>query len=1263
MPSRYSTRSSPPSWLAVCVALLLAGAAWGEDADWPAWRHDAQRSAATSHALPERLQLAWRVDLPAPKPAWYHEPRLQFDAAPQPVIKDGRLFVASSSNDAVYAFDAVSGKPLWRFHAEAPVRLAPLAWKDSLFFVCDDGWLYALDAKDGAPRWKFRAGPPERAVLGNGRLIDACPARGGPVLVDGTLYCAAGVWPFMGVFVHALDAETGKVLWTNDRTGEEYHTQPHLSSSYGGPSPQGYLAASGEALILPSGRARPAIFERATGALKPYASGFKGGSWSIACTPRCIVNGGWIYDLGSGALGYPLDPERPAWDQQVVAEGETLYSVIGTAVKFDLSRTPLPPDLDRAVWQRMHSPKLNAFYKQRNITGFEGRYRLAKEDLLEDFEAAQFATRKDRAPRPERLPESPDLEALWIKAGTRLYGHRGQTLMALDLPAGRASWQADIEGRVGAMAAASGMLFVCTKEGRLYAFGAQAGAPAEPAPRVEAPAPLATEILEQAQRLLDAARTTEGYALVLGLSDGKLLEALARRSNLRLIGVDRDAQRIDALRRRYDAAGLYGERLALRTGDPARFPFPPYLANLILSEDPMYLAELLHDRESQARLYGWLRPYGGRILAPCEGTLRQALLDRLLGARLEGAEAMLDAWGVCLVRAGGLPGAGVWTQQHGDAANTMSSRDELVQAPFGVLWYGGDADGDFFPDRHALRPRPQVLGGRLFVEHTERITALDVYTGRRLWQAELPGHAPQSSYGNRMVSTPECLYALGDGGCALLVPETGRPKAVFNLTGSPEWRQVAVSGEFLVACLDPLLGADAAAEQHRKLELVSYPEGSRSWPATSSRRLAVLDRHTGRLLWERPARLAYRHAALAAGKDRLFCVDYLPESIRKALGRSDNPAPRPALLALNLETGAVLWEQPLEIEGTWVGYDARSEALVVGQDALGIGFQPGKVSVRSAATGLEVWSRASREAHGYPISGTSLVCGNQGWDLETGKVAQLSIRREYSCTAILSSTHLLTYRSSCSGFLDLKNGSGTGNLGGMRAGCIGNLIAADGVLSAPRSAHGCDCNYSNQTSLALIHDPGADLWGWGAQPRNLRRTAVNLGAPGDRGDETGTFWLGFPLTARPYPRATVQAEGAIRWVRLHTSRVTDAERSWVCASAGIGLRSLTLPLEPEQRGTLTVRLHFAELEDALPGERVFDVRLQNRLVRPNLDVAKEAGGPRRGLALTFKSVESGEALQVNLDPVEDAKRPEPLLCGLELLVEPVDSGASPGREK
>jgi len=188
----------------VVTTLLLSQVARADD--WPMWRYDANRSAASPENLPDQLHLQWIKEFPSPKPAWPDEPKLDFDRSYEPVVMGLTMFVPSMVNDSVTALDIRTGDVKWRFPTGGPVRFAPAAWNNKVYVVSDDGFLYCLDANKGKLLWKFRGAPAAGKVLGNGRLISTWPARGGPVLADGTVYFAAGIWPFMGVFLYALDA-------------------------------------------------------------------------------------------------------------------------------------------------------------------------------------------------------------------------------------------------------------------------------------------------------------------------------------------------------------------------------------------------------------------------------------------------------------------------------------------------------------------------------------------------------------------------------------------------------------------------------------------------------------------------------------------------------------------------------------------------------------------------------------------------------------------------------------------------------------------------------------------------------------------------------------------------------------------------------------------------------------------------------------------------------------------------------------------------
>ena len=143
------------------------------------------------------------------------------------VIAAGTLYFGSSADDKLYALDAASGRLKWTFFTDGPVRFAPAFWQDRIYVVSDDGYLYCLAAADGSLLRKWRGGPVDDRVLGNGRIVSRWPARGGPVILDGVLYWAAGIWQSEGVFIHALDLASGQVVWTNDDAGGITMPQPH----------------------------------------------------------------------------------------------------------------------------------------------------------------------------------------------------------------------------------------------------------------------------------------------------------------------------------------------------------------------------------------------------------------------------------------------------------------------------------------------------------------------------------------------------------------------------------------------------------------------------------------------------------------------------------------------------------------------------------------------------------------------------------------------------------------------------------------------------------------------------------------------------------------------------------------------------------------------------------------------------------------------------------------------------------------------------
>jgi hypothetical protein len=272
---------------AINLLLLVSWNPIGGGPDWPQYRRDAERSSHTEEKLPAELSLAWTYrPAHAPIPAWPRDDRMLFDRAHDVVIGSGVLLFGTSADDRVVALDPATGRERWSFYCDAPVRFAPAIYKDRAYVVSDDGCLYCLSLADGSLLNQWRGASGDGMILGNGRMVSRWPARGGPVIRDGIVYFGAGIWQSDGIFLSAIDAESGLELWRNDEAGKIYMPQPHGgANAESGVSAQGYFVATDKELIVPTGRAVPAVFWRDAGRFRYYhlqANGHVGGTLTVA---------------------------------------------------------------------------------------------------------------------------------------------------------------------------------------------------------------------------------------------------------------------------------------------------------------------------------------------------------------------------------------------------------------------------------------------------------------------------------------------------------------------------------------------------------------------------------------------------------------------------------------------------------------------------------------------------------------------------------------------------------------------------------------------------------------------------------------------------------------------------------------------------------------------------------------------------------------------------------------------------------------------
>ncbi len=185
-----------------------------QPADWPTYRCDTARSGRAGTTLAPKLEPSWETHL---------EGKLS-----SPVIAGGRVFLAQTDAHRVVALDAADGRLLWERTVGGRVDSPPTIHEGLALFGCRDGWIYALRAADGALAWRFRAAPHARWIVSQGQLESAWPVHGSVLVVNGTLYAAAGRSSYLdgGVHLVGLDPHTGevrfqKVLDSRDADGRQ----------------------------------------------------------------------------------------------------------------------------------------------------------------------------------------------------------------------------------------------------------------------------------------------------------------------------------------------------------------------------------------------------------------------------------------------------------------------------------------------------------------------------------------------------------------------------------------------------------------------------------------------------------------------------------------------------------------------------------------------------------------------------------------------------------------------------------------------------------------------------------------------------------------------------------------------------------------------------------------------------------------------------------------------------------------------------------
>jgi outer membrane protein assembly factor BamB len=1126
--------------------------------------------------------------------------------------------------------------------------------------------------------------------------------------MDGIAYFGAGIFPHEDVYLCAVKADDGTIVWRQDNLSV-------LDAGRNDLSPQGYLLAEDNQIFVPSGRSLPAALDRHTGEFlfkrthswRTTAGGVVGGVHALLSDGQVYTSGPhhWLaMEQKSGDVGFGWFAGR-----QIVVHKDHAYIATGqTLAKLD--RIPYAVNS-----RRRHELEMVIYDASRKISSAPDE----AVELRKKITEAQ-AELKKIAMVGIAWQQAANEDSALLATGDAVFLGGQERVASYASDSGDLTWEAKVEGEASGLVVANQHLLVSTSNGLIYSFASQDLPSSEgtPQPKLLAENPFPKDELtdryaQAADEILELLGSRRGFCLIVGNEQGRLAYELARRSELQIYAIESDAAKVNIARVALQRTGLYGNRIVVHHADPAKIPYSNYFANLIVSDSFVLSGTLPAPPESWSR---HLKPLGGKIIlgranAAIESSqsseVSKALLEQ---AAIEGPSTVSTQGKWATAVRGPLPGAGDWSHQYGNPANTGVISETRVRSGLGVLWYGDPGPGDMV-NRHEGAVGPLATNGRLFVQGETTIAAYDAYNGLFLWKHENPQALRTGVFQN---NNPSNLAANGDrlfhfvkDECLELDAATGEVLRVHRLpakydNGQFEWGYVATQDDLLFG----------AATYRKELEAKQRRRGKATEDSTDG--LFAIDLKTGEHAWNYQGQ-SISHHTIAISTDSLYFVDSSITSeqrlailledktrLQSLTGVEREQAEKRALatdvrqaVALDIRSGKPRWSVAVDVtDCSDIGTGGGKLSLLYQNNILLLGgananghywkqFVAGEFTRRrlvalSASDGRKLWARDANYK-GRPITiGDRILAEPWSYDLYTGEqqmrkhpltgqeVPWSLMRTGHHCGVLTGcDSGMLLFRSGDTAFYDLEADVGVQHFAGHRLGCWINAIPANGLVMIPEASAGCVCQFSIASTIVM--EPRTPRREWTIHSAvgmklPVASMSINFGAPGDRKDATGKLWLSYPRR-KAYQETSLDIAIDLKTEFSKGSRysgtsdtsisVRDAEIPWLYTSWAEGLHKFELPLigPDDSSASYRVRMHFAnEWRDSVESI-VFDVKIQGETAITDIVLQAPNLNEVTTLMLDIPSVQVDDQLRVELIP----KQGEPRLSAIEVQrIEPSD---------
>ena len=327
--------------------------------DWKSYKKDATRSSFVRE-IPLTIKEKWSKKISSSK------------MLTAPIIVNKTIFVGNR-NGAVYAINSSDGSIKWKAYTAAAITYPPEYYDNKIFVASADGKIYCYEAATGDLLWRFHIAPQERYIPVFGEFMSTWALLCGIVIEDGILYTVGGIANYDKIYVYAIDAKTGKEIWSKDAGVVSKKTGSGIN-------PTGNLYIEGDTLCFNGGNVyEVAIFNKKNGNIlnkpvKGFGAKYRGVSYSLY--PEYAFGESIDYTFSDGtSLFYFINYD---------GVGEVPLSLLKNKLKKKLKYGRGKPrvKIKNVIWQNKSINKITAYIISEKTIVVAGLDKTSKKDIL-----------------------------------------------------------------------------------------------------------------------------------------------------------------------------------------------------------------------------------------------------------------------------------------------------------------------------------------------------------------------------------------------------------------------------------------------------------------------------------------------------------------------------------------------------------------------------------------------------------------------------------------------------------------------------------------------------------------------------------------------------------------------------------------------------------------------------------------------------------------------------------------------------------------